>query len=309
MSKDIARQATQAPWIAAGRERLRIVMLGLGDRDDVAAEAEKSRRAIDQYADVVLTDFQGNRDLAQVEADLAIVIGGDGAILRAGLQMGDNQIPVLAVNMGKLGFLANISPAELLRVLPGVCRGECRVVEHLMFHCRVMRQQRVLAERLGLNETAVLGGAPFSMLHLNLYVDSELATTYSCDGLIISTPVGSTAHSLSAGGPILRKSLSAFVIVPISPHTLTVRPVVDSADHEYQVALAEPNEATWVVVDGRELCKLTEYDRVVVRRAEPRFRLVEVHGHSYYGTLRQKLGWSGRIQHEKEEGRGSKEDT
>ena len=112
-----------------------------------------------------------------------------------------------------------------------------------MLHCSVLRDGQVLHEQLGLNEMAVLGGPPFAMMNLDLYVDSILATTYSCDGLIISTPVGSTAHNLSAGGPILRKSLQAFVISPISPHTLTVRPVVDRADRIYEVVVREPHTA------------------------------------------------------------------
>jgi NAD+ kinase len=120
-----------------------------------------------------------------------------------------------------------------------------------------MLREQVVADELGLNETAVFSGPPFSMVHVDLYVDEELATSYSCDGLIISTPVGSTAHSLSAGGPILRKDLQAFVISPISPHTLTVRPVIDSADRMYEMVIREPNDATTVVVDGRPLCQLT----------------------------------------------------
>jgi NAD+ kinase len=133
------------------------------------------------------------------------------------------------------------------------------------------------------------------MLYVDLYIDGELATTYSCDGLIISTPVGSTAHSLSTGGPILRKNLQAFVISPISPHTLTVRPLVDAADRVYEAVVREPNETTSVVVDGRTICRLTNRDRVQVRRAEPTFKMVEVAGQTYYRTLREKLGWGGNI--------------
>jgi len=113
--------------------------------------------------------------------------------------------------------------------------------------------------------------------------------------LIISTPVGSTAHSLSAGGPILRKNLQAFVISPISPHTLTNRPVVDSADRVYELVVANAREATPVVVDGRILCTLEPGDRVRVEKADARFTLVAAPGHGYYRTLREKLGWGGRL--------------
>ena len=120
-------------------------------------------------------------------------------------------------------------------------------------------------------------------------------TTYSCDGLIVATPVGSTAHSLSAGGPILRKDLQAFVFLPISPHTLTNRPVVDSADRVFEMAMGNRHEGAAVVIDGVELCGLQADDRVRVDRAEPKFKLVEVPGRSYYRTLREKLGWGGRL--------------
>ena len=113
------------------------------------------------------------------------------------------------------------------------------VVEHLMFECSLVRGEQVREKVLGLNEAAVLGGSPFALLDIHLYVDAELVTTYSCDGLIVSTPVGSTAHNLSAGGPILRKDLQAFVISPISPHTLTNRPVVDSANRVYELIVPQ----------------------------------------------------------------------
>jgi NAD+ kinase len=293
MSDDASTNCYPPSWTAGAR--LKVMILGLGDRPEVAERARRLTSAIEANAEIVLTDFSGEKDLAGIESDLAIVIGGDGAILGAGRQMGARQIPVLGVNMGRLGYLADVTPDELPRVFAEVCRGECRVVEHLMFDCSVMRDEQMLASRLGLNEVTVQGGEPFSILDLDLYVDSEWATTYSCDGLIISTPVGSTAHSLSAGGPILRKSMAAFVIVPISPHTLTVRPVVDTADRVFEITLRTPNDATWVVVDGRSLHRLTEKDRVVVRRAAPRFKMIEVRGHSYYGTLRAKLGWSGAL--------------
>jgi NAD+ kinase len=133
-------------------------------------------------------------------------------------------------------------------------------------------------------------------MEIDLYVDGEFVTTYTCDGLIVSTPVGSTAHSLSAGGPILRKDLWAFVIQPISPHTLTVRPVIDAADRVYDITVRSPSESTSVVVDGVAIHVLQKDDRVQVRRAEQNFRMIDVAGHGYYRTLREKLGWGGRMQ-------------
>jgi NAD+ kinase len=270
-------------------------LLGSGDKPNLRAEAERLRPVIDRHVEVVIEDFQYQKNLAAVEADLAVVLGGDGSILRAALLMQECQIPILGVNLGKLGFLASVSPADLPRVLPEVVLGDCRVVEHLMFRCTVFSDGEAVAQTLGLNEMAILNGPPFSLLNADLYVDAELATTYACDGLIISTPVGSTAHSLSAGGPILRKTLAAFVICPICPHTMTVRPVVDTADRVYDVVVPQPNEGTTVVVDGRPLWRLRPNDQVRIVRAEPTFKLIEARGQSYYHTLRDKLGWAGHL--------------
>jgi NAD+ kinase len=275
--------------------RQRAYLLGSGERPNVLEEAERLRPLIDEHLEVVLVDFSYQQDLANVAADLAVVMGGDGSILRAALQMREQQIPILGVNLGKLGFLADISPDQLAQALPEVAAGRAKVVEHLMFRCTVLRDGQVVAETLGLNETAIFTGPPFAMLSADLYVDAELATTYACDGLIVSTPVGSTAHSLSAGGPILRKTLEAFVISPICPHTLTMRPVVDAADRVYEVVVPQPSEGTTVVVDGRPLWTLAASDRVRIERAAPRFKLLECGGRTYYRTLRDKLGWAGNL--------------
>lgn len=281
-------------WLIESRP-LRFIMLGSGERPNVLTEATRLRPLLEQAGEVVLADFAFREDLSDVKADLAVVLGGDGSILRAANQMRHNQIPVLGVNLGKLGFLADLSPDELVTSLPEICAGKFQTAEHLMFQASVRRSGQLIHERIGLNEMGILGGPPFSILNIELYVDAELATTYSCDGLIVSTPVGSTAHNLSAGGPILRKNLQAFVISPISPHTLTVRPVVDTADHVYEMVVREPNEATSVVIDGQVLCRLTPEDRVRVVRADPTFKMVELRGHGYYRTLREKLGWGGTI--------------
>jgi NAD+ kinase len=275
---------------------MRAIVLGFGGRPNVVHEAERLRPLIEKYAEIVAVDFTGQMDLSLIEADLAIVFGGDGSILRAAHQMGHRQLPVLAVNLGRVGFLADLSPDVLLDFLRDVSLENMQTVEHLMFECLVLREGRVLHKHLGLNEVAVQGGPPFTIMNVDLYVDGELVTTYSCDGLIIATPVGSTAHSLSAGGPILRKDLQAFVISPISPHTLTHRPVIDSADRVYEMAVAAPSPTTSVVLDGSVLCNLELGDRVRVQRADARFKLVAVPGHTYYRTLREKLGWSGRLQ-------------
>jgi NAD+ kinase len=274
----------------------RVLILADGSREEMREAVDRLRPTIARHLQISDVSLDGDADLSDSDADLAIVLGGDGSILRAAHQMGYHQLPVLGVNLGRLGFLAALQPEQLDHVLPEIAAGRHRIVEHLMIECSVTRNGIQQHSALGLNEASVLAGPPFAMVDIELYVDGELVTTYSCDGLIVSTPIGSTAHSLSAGGPILRSQLQAIVIVPISPHTLTHRPVVDSADRIIELAVPLPHAGTSLVVDGRVLGRLEPDDRVRIVRSEARFQLIEVRGQGYYRTLHDKLGWGGQIQ-------------
>jgi NAD+ kinase len=268
---------------------MRVIVLGNGHRRGVPEESARLLPFVREHCEVVCSDLYQEKDLCDAHADLTLVLGGDGAILRAARQMGYRQTPVLGVNLGKLGFLADLSPDELRAHLPSVVRGEYRVTSHLMFECTIEGPEgsRTL---LGLNEVALQTGPPFHMIDVDLLVDGEAVSGYRGDGLILSTPIGSTAHNLSAGGPILGQELDAFVITPICPHTLTNRPVVDSADKAYTIAVRRSTSAT-LVVDGLVQESVTAAHRVTVRRAPVRFGLVKVPGRGYYQTLRDKLRW------------------
>lgn len=274
----------------------RAILLGSGDRrPKILQEVERLRPQIVELVDIVAEDFDYNDDLSSCGADFAIVFGGDGSILRAAKQMGPHQIPVLGVNLGRLGFLADIHPDAIGEALKSITEQKHKLVDHLMIRCQIFREDKLVADEIGLNELSVLGGPPFDIQQIDLFIDDELATSYLCDGLIISTPIGSTAHNLSAGGPILRKNLQAFVISPISPHTLTVRPVVDTADRVYEIVVSKPNDSTCAVLDGQVLSPLSSKDRVRICRADSVFQMIQVTGNSYYRTLREKLGWSGQF--------------
>jgi len=279
-----------------GKEKFKVVLVGSGDRRPKVVQQSKTLRPlIEKVVDVVGEEFDYSENPGQMGADFAIVLGGDGSILRAATRMENSQVPVLGVNLGKLGFLADVSPDDVEPALRSVDGGEFRLVDHLMLQIEIIRGEKTIAKKTGLNEVAILGGPPYEIQQLDLAVDGIPATSYNCDGLIISTPVGSTAHNLSAGGPILRKDLQAFVISPISPHTLTVRPVVDTADRVYELVASKPNESACVVLDGQIVTKLQAGDRVRVSRAKSIFQLIEVSGNNYYRTLREKLGWGGVI--------------
>jgi NAD+ kinase len=269
---------------------MRIFVLGNGQRPGVSEEAERLLPFLREHCEVVLVDLKQELDLSDQQADVALVLGGDGSILRAARQMGYRQVPVLGINLGKLGFLADLSPEKVRTVFPDVIQGEYRITRHLMFEC-VVENDSTTKTFLGLNEVVVHAGPPFHMIDLDLVVDGETVSRFSGDGLIISTPVGSTGHSLSAGGPILGQELAAFVVTPICPHMLTNRPVVDSADKVYTIVVRRSSDGTTLIIDGQENLHVGVGTRVTVRRAPVAFQLVKAPGHSYYQTLRDKLRW------------------
>jgi NAD+ kinase len=269
---------------------MRIFVLGNAHRPGVPEEADRLLPFLRELCEVVAVDLLQEKDLSQTPADLALVLGGDGAILRAARQMGYHQTPVLGVNLGRLGFLADLSPGEMCSCFPAVARGEYHVTEHLMFEC-VIEAPSGTQTLLGLNEVVFRTGPPFHMIDLELSVKGQTVSLFSGDGLILSTPIGSTGHSLSAGGPILAQELAAFVLTPLAPHTLTARTIVDSADKVYTVTLGARSAGAMLVVDGQHSESLTRQHRVTIRRAPVAFRLIKVAGHSYYQTLRDKLRW------------------
>ncbi len=233
-------------------------------------------------------------DVEGLAADLVVVLGGDGAILRACRQLGRRQLPILGLNLGRLGFLADLSPEEFREKFDVIRERHFTVVEHLMYEATLRRADGSTESHLGLNEVAILAGGSLRMIDVELQIDGADVTTYSGDGVIVSTPVGSTAHNLSAGGPILRQDLQAFVVTPICPHTLTVRPVVDDADCVF--SLRVPNAPAGVTgqIDGQIALPLAGDDVIEVRRADVAFQLARIPPHSFYGTLHRKLGWDGQ---------------
>jgi NAD+ kinase len=232
------------------------------------------------------------------EAELAVVLGGDGAILRACRQFGERQRPILGLNLGRLGFLADLSPDEFRERIWCIERREFRIVHHLMFECEHPRADGGCDVFSGLNEVAILAAASLSMIDIELEIDSERVTTYSGDGLIVSTPVGST-RTACRPGPILRQDLQAFVITPVCPHTLTNRPLVDDAACEYVMRVPQAPPGVTLVIDGQIKQPLGPGDTVTVRRAPVTFQLARIPGHSFYGTLHRKLGWWGQPHYER----------
>lgn len=300
---------TEVTWLACGRLRPQVAILASINRPRVRAELQKIEAILARSADIVAIDQDESFDFAETDVDLCVVLGGDGSILSAARRMGLNQKPVIGVNLGRLGFLAALSEDELGGIWPEVCAGKFPIDEHVMLQCAIVpaaqRQGTAAATepqsyQLALNEAAILGGPPYTMLQIDLYVDGELASTYSCDGLIISTPVGSTAHNLSAGGPILQRRLQAVVISPISPHTLTMRPVVDRADRRFEMVVRQGHESVSAVFDGRVLGSLADGDCYRIGKAPVSFKMISIPAKGEYRTLRDKLGWGGNLREPKQ---------
>lgn len=273
----------------------RLAMVARDTSDRVEQVRQQLGKFLRRHPQVVLTEYASTELVCPGDPphDLVLVLGGDGTILRTCRQLGQHQLPMLGVNLGRLGFLADLSPAEFEEKFPRIARHEYQVIKHLMFECRLLHPDGTFESYLGLNETSIQTGSALRMLKIELSIDDERVTTYSCDGLILSTPVGSTAHSLAAGGPILRQDLQAFVVTPISPHTLTNRPLIDGADCVYELSMPDVPEGAMLVVDGQIKRPLWPGDRVQVRKAGVSFQLARLPGHSYYDTLHRKLNWGG----------------
>lgn len=281
-------------------DKLRLLIVR-GRKHRVHAAWESMREFLDgcsPQAEIVHVHDSDDPIPPDVSADLAVVLGGDGTIIRGCRKLRLQQIPIVGVNFGRLGFLADLSPDEFQENFVRFCDGDYDIVEHLMFECTHRSAAGSSETFIGVNEVAVSSAGSLAMLNVHLDIDEESVTTFSCDGLIISTPVGSTAHSLSAGGPILRQELQAFVVTPICPHALTNRPIVDSADRTYTMTVPDAPDGVMVVIDGQVKRPVATGDAIVVRRLGQTFKLARLKGHSYYTTLHRKLGWGGQLRRE-----------
>ena len=283
---------------------LRLIVITGGDRPDIKAAWDDLRAYVETVRGVVVVGvISANVPIPEdLDADIVVVLGGDGSVLRGCRQLGRRQLPMIGVNLGRLGFLTDLSPAEFRKGLPALKRGQYQTVEHLMFECRHHQADGTVITDLGLNEVNVSAAGSMKMLSIHLKIDDVDVTTYSCDGLIISTPVGSTAHNLSAGGPILLQELQCFAITPICPHTLTVRPIVDSAERTFELSVRDAPQGVMLVIDGQINRPVDSADRILIRRAEQTFKLVRLAGHSFYGTLHRKLGWQGHLDYRERRG-------
>jgi NAD+ kinase len=225
--------------------------------------------------------------------DLIVVLGGDGTLLAMARLVGDLGVPILGVNLGGLGFLTALTVDELIPALDAHLRGDLVLEERMMLSAAVTRQGERLADYVALNDVVIMKSAMSRIIRLEVAVDQQFATGYRADGLIISTPTGSTAYGLSAGGPIVFPTMDAVVLTPICSHTLTNRPIVLPATQRIEVTLVA-DEDVMLTLDGQVGFALKRDDTVEVKRAAARIRLLHLPERHFFSVLRTKLKWGER---------------
>ena len=253
-------------------------------------------RKIDVILDstsATLLDERGGVQKTQLaqKADVLLILGGDGTMLNAARLAGERGIPILGVNMGGLGFLTEVRLEHLYPSLERVFANEYVLDERLMIDTHIHRHGEKVAQGIVLNDVVVSKGTLARMIELKIAIQGHVVTNLRGDGLIVSTPTGSTAYSLSAGGPIINPAVRSLILTPICPHTLTHRPLIVPEDVEIDVTLTSKDEGAMATLDGQVGVALTQGDTVVLKVSEQRTKLIRFPESNYYEVLREKLKW------------------
>ncbi|HUK25751.1 MAG TPA: NAD(+)/NADH kinase [Terriglobales bacterium] len=239
-------------------------------------------------AEVVAREEMGTRPL-----NFVVVLGGDGTLLGAARAVAKAGIPVLGVNLGSLGFLTEVRLQELYPTLQGVDEGCCNIEMRSMLHCELLRNGELVAQFEALNDVVVGKGAIARLNHCDVFIDGLFVSRYQADGLIVSTPTGSTAYSLAAGGPILMPTVNAFAITPVSAHSLTHRALVVQDTVQIEIVVKTGNGQAYLSIDGQVGMPLEDRDRVCCRKSQHLVKLLRIKG-TFFDALHAKLKWGQR---------------
>ena len=223
--------------------------------------------------------------------DLMLVLGGDGTMIATARMLGDIEVPVMGVNYGGLGYLAEFPLEELFSALEAILAGDYKVQERLMLTVELRRGEELITKNRVLNDVVVNKSALARIIEIETYLNNQFLNRFRADGLIVSTPTGSTAYNLSAGGPIIFPSMNAVVITPICPFTLSNRPIVVPDDSVIEVRLMTKNEEVALTLDGQVGFPLQAGDRALIRKSNATFNLVQPANRNYFDLLRNKLRW------------------
>lgn len=253
--------------------------------------------SIDSVSAALITDYAGSthplNSLAE-HCDVLIAVGGDGTFLAAARAAAGCNIPLIGVNLGRLGFLVDISPAELLTKLGDILQGKHRPEQRFLLRTKIMRNEQVIHEETAVNEVVIHRWVTPSMIELKTTIDDVYLNTQRSDGLIVSTPTGSTAYSLSAGGPIIHPSLNALLLVPLNPHTLSNRPIVIDGASEIKINFIKTKEINaQVTCDHIAIPDVLISDTILIKKDPNPITILHPENHDFFHTLRTKLNWSG----------------
>lgn len=235
----------------------------------------------------------GREDIGSRSIDFVLVLGGDGTLLSAARVVAKSAVPILGVNLGSLGFLTEVPLADLYPTLEAVAQKRCSSESRALVHCQLVRGGQCIANYDALNDVIVNKASIARLASFDLYIDQVFVSNYKADGLIISTPTGSTAYSLAAGGPILMPSVDAFVVTPVSPHSLTHRALVVRDTSEIVVTVKTAEEDAYLSIDGQIGMPARDGDRVICRKSEHRVKLLRIKK-TFFDVLRTKLKWGQR---------------
>ncbi|WP_445363935.1 NAD(+) kinase [Microbulbifer sp. ANSA003] len=234
------------------------------------------------------------RDKLGELCDLVIVVGGDGSLLSAARALAKFSVPLLGINRGRLGFLTDITPDEVEQKVGEVLAGKYMAESRFLLDMSVSRNGSLVANGSALNDVVLHPGEFIRMIEFDLFIDGQFVYTQRSDGLIISTPTGSTAYALSGGGPIMHPKLDAIVLVPLNPHTLSSRPIVVEGSSEFELIIGEQNiTKPYVTCDGHDQVITKPGDRIRIHKKPHRLTLIHPLEHNFYGICRSKLGWAG----------------
>ena len=226
------------------------------------------------------------------QTDYLILFGGDGLFLGAARCSAPFSVPILGVNFGKLGFLTEFSIEEFFEKIPEILNGKGKIQSRMMLECEIEREGEKIHKHLAVNEVSIKESYGCRMLYISLSVNNEQITSYGGDGVIVATPIGSTAYSLSAGGPVVSPDLSAFIITPVCPHLLNLRPLVVSSENSIQIHFLEPFPDGMVLnIDGQIHFPLQRYDKISIHKSSEKFYMLTMEDRSFFRILQEKLAW------------------
>ncbi len=277
----------------------RILIIANMAKPGVAERVESLRPWFAKRAEVVgVIDVISDEDLTGIKANLCIVFGGDGTLLAAARRVAPAGIPLMGVNMGKLGFLADFSVEQMTEHLDAVLAGKVRPVERMMLRVVVGGEKGFSS--LAANDVAIASGPPFRMIELCVSRGDDRIATFMGDGVIVATPTGSTGYSLSAGGPILEPATKAMVITPVAPHTLSMRPIVVGADAAIRITADRLNPGTTLFVDGQVSTPIQAGRTIEIRRADCTAKIISNPDGTFFRTLIDKLHWARSPHHSRD---------